>query len=169
MAGGGSVQPGQMSSEPNVIPMIDILLVLLIIFMITQPLARMALDVQVPPPVTAPQTGPSTQIVLEITSDGSYTINGQPVPKTQLDMQIHSIFDARPAKLLFIKTAPNRKYQEVIEAMDVARGAGAGPPSGGPPPPGGGGARGGRRAGGTPRGPSGPRVSFPPRSAVTLG
>src|SRR5258707_14048774 len=127
MAGGGSVAPGQISSEPNVIPMIDILLVLLIIFMITQPLARMALDVQVPPPVTAPQSGPSTQIVLEITQDGSYSINGQAVPKEQLDMQIHSIFDARPAKLLFIKTAPNPKYQEVIEAMDIARGAGIQP------------------------------------------
>jgi len=124
MAGGGGIQPGQMSSEPNVIPMIDILLVLLIIFMITQPLARMALDVQVPPPVTAPQSGPSTQIVLEINPDGNYSINGQAVPKDQLDMQIHSIFDARPAKLLFIKTAANRKYQEVIEAMDIARGAG---------------------------------------------
>lgn len=122
MAVGG--KHGEISAEPNVIPMIDILLVLLIIFMITQPLTRMALDVQVPPPVTTPQSGPSTQIVLQIAEDGSYSINGQPVPREQLDMQIHAIFDQRPAKLLFIKAAPNRKYQEVIEAMDVARGAG---------------------------------------------
>ncbi|HEV8598350.1 MAG TPA: biopolymer transporter ExbD [Gemmatimonadales bacterium] len=115
---------GNISAEPNVIPMIDILLVLLIIFMITQPLTRMALNVQVPPPVTTPQSGPSTQIVLQIGEDGSYSINGQPVPKAQLDMQIHAIFDQRPAKLLFIKSALNRKYQEVIEAMDIARGAG---------------------------------------------
>jgi len=122
MAVGG--KHGEISAEPNVIPMIDILLVLLIIFMITQPLTRMAMDVQVPPPVTAPQSGPSTQIVLQIAEDGSYSINGQPVPKEQLDMQIHAIFDQRPAKLLFLKAAPNRKYWEVIEAMDVARGAG---------------------------------------------
>ena len=119
--GGGS---GNISAEPNVIPMIDIMLVLLIIFMISQPLTRMAIDVQVPPPVTNPATGPSTQIVLEIAQDGSYNINGQPVPKEQLDTQIHAIFDTRPSKLLFMKPAPNRLYQEVIEAMDVARGAG---------------------------------------------
>ncbi len=118
--GGG----GNISAEPNVIPMIDIMLVLLIIFMISQPLTRMAIDVQVPPPVTNPASGPSTQIVLEIAADGSYNINGQPVPKDQLATQIHAIFDNRPAKLLFMKPAPNRIYQEVIEAMDVARGAG---------------------------------------------
>jgi biopolymer transport protein TolR len=124
MAGGGGNAPGTISAEPNVIPMIDIMLVLLIIFMISQPLTRMAIDVQVPPPVTSPATGPSTQIVLEIAADGSYSINGQPVPKDQLDTQIHAIFDQRPTKLLFMKTAVNRTYQEVIDAMDVARGAG---------------------------------------------
>jgi len=124
MAGGGGGPAGSISAEPNVIPMIDIMLVLLIIFMISQPLTRMAIDVQVPPPVTSPATGPSTQIVLEIAADGSYSINGQPVPKDQLDTQIHAIFDQRPTKLLFMKTAVNRIYQEVIDAMDVARGAG---------------------------------------------
>jgi biopolymer transport protein TolR len=121
MAVGGQ---GGISAEPNVIPMIDILLVLLIIFMITLPLARMAIDVQVPPTVVAPAKGPSTQIVLEIAADGSYNINGQPVPKAQLDTQIHAIFDNRPTKLLFLKPAGNRIYQEIIEAMDIARGAG---------------------------------------------
>ena len=124
MAGGGGTPRGEVSSEPNVIPMIDIMLVLLIIFMISQPLARMAIDVQVPPPVAAPSTAPSTQIVLEILQDGGYSINGQAVPKPQLDTQIHTIFDNRPAKLLFIKAHPSRIYQEIIEAMDVARGAG---------------------------------------------
>lgn len=117
-------QAGNISAEPNVIPMIDILLVLLIIFMISQPLSRMAMDVQVPPPVTAPSNAPSTQIVLQIAEDGGYSINGQPVPREQLDTQIHAIFDTRPAKLLFIKAAGNRVYQEVVDAMDVARGAG---------------------------------------------
>jgi biopolymer transport protein TolR len=116
---------GGVTSEPNVVPMIDILLVLLIIFMITQPLSRMAIDVQVPP-MQEPDQKPTKadQIVLELTDDGGYLINSQPVPKDQLDYQLHNIYDNRPAKLMFIKPGPNRIYQDVIEAMDLARGAG---------------------------------------------
>src|SRR4026207_768653 len=109
MAGGGGGPAGSISAEPNVIPMIDIMLVLLIIFMISQPLTRMAIDVQVPPPVTNPTTGPSTQMGRKTAAAGSSNINGQPFPKEQLDTQIHAIYDQRPAKLLFMKPAPNRK------------------------------------------------------------
>jgi len=125
MAGGGGGPRGAVTSEPNVIPMIDIMLVLLIIFMISQPLSRQVIEVQVPPLETAAVANPnSNQIVLELTADGGYQINSQPVPKDQLDQQIHNIFDNRPAKLMFIKAAPDRIYQELIEAMDVSRGAG---------------------------------------------
>ena len=116
---------GELNPEPNVVPMIDVLLVLLIIFMISQPLNRMGMDVQVPPKEEAQANdSPSNQIVLELLADGSYAINAQPVPFDQLDTQIHAIYDPRPVKLLFIKAAPTRIYQEVIQAMDIARGAG---------------------------------------------
>jgi biopolymer transport protein ExbD len=125
MAGAVGGERGQVSSEPNVIPMIDIMLVLLIIFMISQPLARQVMEIQVPPlEQAAASKAPSTQIVLELTMDGGYAINTQAVPKDQLATQIHAIFDNRPAKLLFIKSAPDRLYEEVIEAMDISRGAG---------------------------------------------
>jgi len=117
---------GAMSAEPNVVPMIDILLVLLIIFMVSQPLSRMALDIQVAPPDTrtSQQNAANNQIVLELPDEGGYLINQQPVPNGQLDAQLHVIYDPRPAKLLFIKAGQNRVYQDVIDAMDVARGAG---------------------------------------------
>jgi biopolymer transport protein TolR len=122
MAAGGS---GGLNSEINVTPMIDVLLVLLIIFMIIQPLNRQVIPIQVPPPqTTAAPAGPSNQIVLEIRDDGTYAVNGQPVPKDQLDTQIHSIYDTRPVKLMFVKPGLNRVYQDIIEAMDIARGAG---------------------------------------------
>lgn len=119
--GGGE---GGLSHDINVTPMIDVLLVLLIIFMITQPLSRRAYDVQVPPEQKQQQQQRSDQIVLELRADGSYAINNRPYALSQLDGAFHQIYDQRPAKLLFIKAAPTRKYAEVVEAMDIARGAG---------------------------------------------
>jgi len=115
------------SSTPNVVPMIDILLVLLIIFMIQIPLNRRAMDVQVPPDVrnqNSENNAPSNNIVLELLRNGGYAINNDTVPYQQLDARFHQIYDPRPAKVMFLKSAPTRKYSEVIEAMDIARGAG---------------------------------------------
>jgi biopolymer transport protein ExbD len=121
-AGGGE---GGLSSDINVTPMIDVLLVLLIIFMIILPLSRKTFNAQVPPEEhqKKPQQQ-SAQIVLELTADGGYAINTQPYAKSQLDAALHQIFDQRVAKLLFLKAAPNRVYGDVIEAMDIAKGAG---------------------------------------------
>jgi biopolymer transport protein ExbD len=116
---------GGLSSEINVTPMIDVLLVLLIIFMIILPLSRRAFVTQVPPEKKQQQQ-PDTkdQIVLELTAEGGYAINRQPYAKAQLDNAFHQIYDQRVAKLLFIKTAPNRRYGDVIDAIDIAKGAG---------------------------------------------
>jgi biopolymer transport protein TolR len=120
MAMGGGGSEGGLTSEINVTPMIDVLLVLLIIFMITLPLSRRDFETQVPPEQKAKQKQQqSSQIVLELRADGSYAINSKPVLLAQLDGELHQIYDQRPAK-----PAPNRKYSEVIEAMDIARGAG---------------------------------------------
>ncbi len=119
--GGG----GGLSAEPNVVPMIDILLVLLIIFMVSQPMNRKAMDVQVAPPNTQTQNSSANdQIVLELNDDGTYAINSQAVPKAQLETQIREIFAPRNAKLMFIKAGQNRIYQDVIDAMDTARNGG---------------------------------------------
>jgi len=113
-------------SEPNVVPMIDVLLVLLIIFMMQIPMNRMAMDVQVPAEEKKKQKQDtkSDQIVLELLEGGGYAINTKPVQAAALDRELHLIYDERPAKLMFVKVAPNRKYQDVVTAMDIARGAG---------------------------------------------
>jgi biopolymer transport protein TolR len=117
---------GGFKRDPNVVPMIDILLVLLIIFMMQIPLQRQVMDVQVPAEekVKQSQMQNNNQIVLELRDDGSYAINNQVIPKEGLDAKLHEIFDNRPAKLMFVKVGQNRRYQDLIEAMDIARGAG---------------------------------------------
>lgn len=113
-----------MNSDINITPFIDVLLVLLVIFMITQPMLRKVLDIQVPVEEQQKDTKPTPQIVLSIHADGSMDINTQPVTKPELLARLHQIFDVRPDKLIFLRADDSRKYQEIIELMDVGRGAG---------------------------------------------
>jgi biopolymer transport protein ExbD len=71
-----------------------------------------------------PEQTASNQIVLQLNEDGSYAINNDPVAEAMLERRLREIYDPRPVKLMFIKTARNRHYVDVIEAMDIARSAG---------------------------------------------
>jgi len=115
-----------LTNEPNVTPMIDVLLVLLIIFMLIVPSSRKAIDVQLPDPTptTAPANPNVDQIVLEVLPKGQFSINKQPVTKDRLAARLKEIYDPRPDKIIFVKGDPTVTYQDVINAMDVARGAG---------------------------------------------
>ena len=120
-----STSENTLTNEPNVVPMIDILLVLLIIFMLVIPLSRKAIDLQLPDPNPPPSLGPPpAQIVLEVLPGGQYQINKNPVSKAALGAELKKIYDPRPDKIIFVKGHPTVKYSDVIWAMDVSRGAG---------------------------------------------
>lgn len=115
-----------LNSDPNLTPMIDVLLVLLIIFMMIIPMSRKAIDTQLPDPNPAPSTPTVApdQIVLEVLPDDHYAINKEDVNKDQLFNRLKAIYDPRPEKIIFVKGDTTVKYSQVIWAMDQARGAG---------------------------------------------
>jgi len=126
MAMSGSGPSGGLTNEINVTPMIDVLLVLLIIFMMVIPMSRKAIDLQLPDPTpdNTNQGPPPSQIVMEVLPGNTFKINSQPVLKADLGRKLKEIYDPRPEKIIFIKGDPSVKYQDVIAAMDVARGSG---------------------------------------------
>ena len=113
-------------SEPNVVPMIDIMLVLLIIFMIVTPLLAAGFRATMP---KADNLDPSPEqegeIILGIDDGGRFFINTRPIADDQLEDQLASMYANREDKILYMKADNRLKYGRVQEAIEIARKAGA--------------------------------------------
>jgi biopolymer transport protein TolR len=127
MAGGGGTA-GQTSvkSEPNVVPMIDIMLVLLIIFMIVTPLIAAGFKATLPKGKNLdPRPEGDNEVILGIDQAGRYFLNQRPIAAGALEDQLRSVFAARTEdKILYFKADNQLKYGQVQEAVETARRAG---------------------------------------------
>jgi len=116
MSGGG------VKAEPNVTPMIDVMLVLLIIFMIIVPALNAGFKAQ-PPSGQNLKAHPedNTDVVLGIDVKGQYFLNKKPIHNEDLPTLLKQLFDARTEdKVMYLKADKNLDYGKIVTAIDIA-------------------------------------------------
>jgi biopolymer transport protein TolR len=114
-------------SEPNVVPLIDVLLVLIIIFMVITPRTPTGLKTLIPqpPPPNQKQEQPDNRtIVVQVMQGGKLMINQDETNWAALGDRLQDIFKERADKIAFVKGDDNVPFEEVARAIDIMRGSG---------------------------------------------
>ena len=113
-------------SEPNVIPMIDIMLVLLIIFMIVTPLIANGFKATMPQGTNLEKRPEGDgEIVLGIDAAGGYFLNGVSIPAAALEDQLRGAYASRPTdKVLYFRADKDLEYSKIQDAVETARRSG---------------------------------------------
>lgn len=121
----GGVKAG-VKSEPNVVPMIDVMLVLLIIFMVVTPMIASGFQAQMPQGKHLEKRAEEdSDITLGIDQGGNFFLNAKPVPRDRIEQTLRDIYANRASdKILYFKADRELAYAKVEEAIMIARKAG---------------------------------------------
>jgi biopolymer transport protein ExbD len=120
-------QAGATMSDPNVIPMADIMLVLLIIMMVITPMLQKGVSVdmaKVNSPVDMPDADKDDAILLSVTRDGSVYLRQTKIDISQVTDKVKDEVQNRLNKVVFIKSDSRTKYGDVVTVVDDVRAAG---------------------------------------------
>jgi biopolymer transport protein TolR len=121
----------KLNAEINVVPYIDVTLVLLIIFMVTAPMLTQGVDVELPKASSEPvETQDEEPLIVTVDAEGLYYINlgeDETVPKSaeQIAGQIRQILSVNPGKIMLVRGDRQASYDQVVQLMVLLQGAGA--------------------------------------------
>jgi biopolymer transport protein TolR len=125
--GGASSGGGRRSTstlaEINIIPLVDVVLVLLLIFMLTAPLMYRGIDVNLPKTAGKP-TVTEERMELTLTKEQQIYLNGKPLAPGSLEQTLRDTFKNRTDKTLYLKADQALNYGFVVETMDKVRKSG---------------------------------------------
>jgi len=108
----------------NVVPFIDVMLVLLIIFMVAAPLATVDVPVDLPASNAAQQQRPPKPVYITLKADGSLAVGDDPVPRDALPGVLAGLTGGDKEQRIFVRGDKAVPYGEVMELMNDLRGAG---------------------------------------------
>ena len=118
---------GGVQSSPNVTPMIDVMLVLLIIFMVVTPALLQGFQATLPTGdnlLERPEE--ESRVVVGIDVEGNWYFNKRPISRDNMFIALQTSFIERPEdKVLYLKADQGLPYQSILEMMDIGRDAGA--------------------------------------------
>ena len=121
--GGDNRRIGANLAEINIVPLVDVVLVLLLIFMLTAPMMYRGIDVNLPKAAAKP-TAVEERMVLTVTKDQALFLNEKRVAPAGLEAALRQAFASRTEKTLYVKADAGLQYGAVIETMDRVRRAG---------------------------------------------
>lgn len=121
----------KLNAEINVVPYIDVTLVLLIIFMVTAPMLTQGVDVELPKAASEPvETQDEEPLIVTVDAEGLYYINlgeDETVPKQadEIADQVRKILSITPSKMMLVRGDRAASYEQVVQLMVLLQGAGA--------------------------------------------
>ena len=116
----------KLMSEINVVPYIDVMLVLLVIFMITAPLLSQGVKVDLPKAAAQPVDSQDREtLVVTVDREGRYFLDDRRIAPEELSRKVAAILRARPQTPVLIRGDRQSNYGEVVRAMTLLQSAGA--------------------------------------------
>lgn len=120
-----------LNAEINVVPYIDVMLVLLIIFMVTAPMLTQGVKLDLPQASADPvDTSDTEPMIVSVDIEGRYYINVggsdlEPITADEVEMRIQKVLRSNPRKLILVRGDKLVTYQQIISLMTLIQGAGA--------------------------------------------